>query len=100
MNEMAAPAQEVARTTFNAVLAACDADNEATAGKQVVLQTMELIDSLASEFDKAAETLSSLEADIGNIGAIVYVIRGITEQTDLLALNAVIEVTRAGEHGW
>jgi methyl-accepting chemotaxis protein len=99
MNEMAASVQEVARTAGNAADAARNADAEAKMGKQVVLETMESIDSLANEVEKAAETLSNLEADIGNIGAIVDVIRGITEQTNLLALNAAIEAARAGEHG-
>lgn len=99
MNEMTASVQEVARTATNAAEAARNADNEAKAGKQVVLETMQSIDTLASEVEKAAVTLSELEADIGNIGAIVDVIRGITEQTNLLALNAAIEAARAGEHG-
>ncbi|MCB2427814.1 methyl-accepting chemotaxis protein [Methylophaga pinxianii] len=99
MNQMTASVQEVARTATNAAEAARNADNEAKAGKQVVLETMQSIDTLASEVEKAAVTLSELEADIGNIGAIVDVIRGITEQTNLLALNAAIEAARAGEHG-
>jgi methyl-accepting chemotaxis protein len=99
MNEMTASVQEVARTASNAADAARNADSESKAGKQVVMETMEAIDSLANEVEKAAEQLSSLEADIGNIGAIVDVIRGITEQTNLLALNAAIEAARAGEHG-
>ena len=99
MNEMTASVQEVARTATNAAEAARNADNEAKAGKQVVLETMQSIDTLASKVEKAADTLSELEADIGNIGAIVDVIRGITEQTNLLALNAAIEAARAGEHG-
>jgi len=99
MNEMTASVQEVARTATSAAEAARNADNEAKAGKQVVLETMQSIDTLASEVEKAADTLSELEADIGNIGAIVDVIRGITEQTNLLALNAAIEAARAGEHG-
>ena len=99
MNEMAASVQEVARTAAGAADAARNADNEAKAGKQVVLDTIESIDSLAGEVEKAAQTLNNLEGDIGNIGAIVDVIRGITEQTNLLALNAAIEAARAGEHG-
>ncbi len=99
MNEMTASVQEVARTASNAADAARNADSEAKAGKKVVLQTMHSIDSLAGEVEKAAETISSLEADINNIGAIIDVIRGITEQTNLLALNAAIEAARAGEHG-
>jgi len=99
MNEMAVSVQEVARTAANTAEAARNADNEAQAGKQVVTEAMGAINSLAGEVEKAASTLSDLEADIGNIGAIVDVIRGITEQTNLLALNAAIEAARAGEHG-
>lgn len=99
MNEMAVSVQEVARTAANTADAARNADNEAQAGKQVVTEAMTAINSLAGEVEKAAQTLSDLEADIGNIGAIVDVIRGITEQTNLLALNAAIEAARAGEHG-
>ncbi len=99
MNEMAASVQEVARTAKGAADAARNADHEAKAGKQVVVEAMDAIDSLANEVEKAAQTLNNLEADIGNIGAIVDVIRGITEQTNLLALNAAIEAARAGEHG-
>lgn len=99
MNEMAASVQEVARTATSTAEAARNADSEAQAGKRVVTEAMDAIDSLANEVEKAAETLNSLESDIGNIGAIVDVIRGITEQTNLLALNAAIEAARAGEHG-
>jgi methyl-accepting chemotaxis protein len=99
MNEMAASVQEVARTAAGAAEAARNADDEAKAGKQVVIDTMGSIDSLAGEVEKAAQTLTSLETDIIDIGAIVDVIRGITEQTNLLALNAAIEAARAGEHG-
>lgn len=95
MTEMAASVQEVARTAE----AARDADNEAQAGKKIVTEAMNAIDSLADEVEDAANTLNNLESDIGNIGAIVDVIRGITEQTNLLALNAAIEAARAGEHG-
>ncbi|MDB2705399.1 methyl-accepting chemotaxis protein [Pseudomonadota bacterium] len=99
MNEMAVSVQEVARTAANTADAARNADNEAQAGKQVVTEAMLAINSLASEVEKAAQTLSDLETDIANIGPIVDVIRGITEQTNLLALNAAIEAARAGEHG-
>ncbi len=99
MNEMAVSVQEVARTAANTADAARNADNEAQAGKKVVTEAMTAINSLAGEVEKAAQTLSDLETDIGNIGAIVDVIRGITEQTNLLALNAAIEAARAGEHG-
>ena len=99
MDVMTASVQEVARTATDTAEAARNADNEAQAGKQVVTEAMHAIDSLANEVEKAADTLNNLESDIGNIGAIVDVIRGITEQTNLLALNAAIEAARAGEHG-
>ncbi len=99
MNEMAASVQEVARTASGTAEAAHNADNEAKAGKLVVLETIQSIDNLAGEVEKAAETLHNLETDISDIGAIVEVIRAITEQTNLLALNAAIEAARAGEHG-
>ena len=99
MNTMAISVQNVARTAGDTAQAAQQADQEAQAGKQIVTEAMGAIDLLANEVEKASETLNSLEGDIGNIGAIVDVIRGITEQTNLLALNAAIEAARAGEHG-
>ncbi|PHS27252.1 MAG: chemotaxis protein [Methylophaga sp.] len=99
MNKMAMSVQEVARTASDTAQAAQQADQEAQAGKQIVTEAVGAIDLLANEVEKASETLNSLEGDIGNIGAIVDVIRGITEQTNLLALNAAIEAARAGEHG-
>ncbi|MCL4137769.1 UNVERIFIED_CONTAM: hypothetical protein GTU68_050226 [Idotea baltica] len=99
MNEMAASVQEVARTAENTAIEARNVDSEAQAGKNVVNETMGSIDALAKEVETAAETLNSLENDIANIGQIVVVIRSITEQTNLLALNAAIEAARAGEHG-
>ena len=99
MDKMAVSVQDVARTASDTAQAAQQADQEAQAGKQIVTEAMGAIDLLANEVEKAAETLNSLEGDIGNIGAIVDVIRGITEQTNLLALNAAIEAARAGEHG-
>ncbi len=99
MTEMTASVQEVARTAEHTAEAAHNADDEAQAGKRVVNETMGSIGALAEEVEQAAETLNSLETDIINIGAIVDVIRSITEQTNLLALNAAIEAARAGEHG-
>ncbi len=99
MHRMITSVQDVTKAAGDAAGAAQNADQEAQAGKQIVTETMGSIDSLASEVEKAADRLNSLEEDIGNIGAIVDVIRGITEQTNLLALNAAIEAARAGEHG-
>ena len=99
INEMAATVQEVANNASSAAEAAKNADQEAEQGKNIVNSAIRSIDSLASEVEQAADTLQRLDGDIGNIGDIVNVIRGITEQTNLLALNAAIEAARAGEHG-
>jgi methyl-accepting chemotaxis protein len=99
MHRMITSVQDVTKAARDAAAAAQNADQEAQAGKQIVMETVGAIDSLASEVEKAADRLNNLEEDISNIGAIVDVIRGITEQTNLLALNAAIEAARAGEHG-
>ena len=99
INEMAATVQEVANNASSAAEAAKNADQEAENGKNIVNSAIQTIGSLASEVEQAADTLQRLDGDIGNIGDIVTVIRGITEQTNLLALNAAIEAARAGEHG-
>lgn len=99
VNEMAATVQEVANNASNAAEAARKADQEASEGKKVVSDAIVSIDALAGEVERAADTLQRLDGDIHNIGDIISVIRGITEQTNLLALNAAIEAARAGEHG-
>jgi methyl-accepting chemotaxis protein len=99
MNEMSATVQEVARNTAAAADSAHQAESEAQGGRQVVTQTIEAIDALAGEVDKVGQVISQLEADSENIGVVLDVIRGIAEQTNLLALNAAIEAARAGEQG-
>lgn len=99
MNEMSATVQEVARNAAAAASAAHQADEEASNGKRVVAQTIEAIDSLASEVEKAAGVIQKLEADSSSISMVLDVIKGIAEQTNLLALNAAIEAARAGEQG-
>ncbi len=99
MNEMTATVQEVAHSAASAADAAHKADDEATSGKQVVNRTIDVIDSLANEVEKAAGVIHQLEQDSDKIGTVLDVIRGIAEQTNLLALNAAIEAARAGEQG-
>ncbi len=99
INEMAATVQEVARNAAGAAEAAANADREAQSGHGEVNRTIGVIDALASEVRNAAEAMRTLEADSKNIGAVLDVIRGIAEQTNLLALNAAIEAARAGEQG-
>lgn len=99
MNEMAATAQEVARSAADAAEASHQADGQARDGSRVVRHTIQVIDSLAQEVESAAEVIHRLEGDTENIGRVLDVIRGIAEQTNLLALNAAIEAARAGEQG-
>ncbi len=99
MNEMSATAQETARHASAAASSASEADNEVVAGKDVVVGAMHAIESLASDVMSAAGVIHKLEQDSVSIGGILDVIRGIAEQTNLLALNAAIEAARAGEQG-
>ena len=99
MNEMTATVQEVARHATEASEAAQSADAEAHDGKNVVQQTVSTINTLANEIEAATDVILKLESDSENIGTVLDVIRGIAEQTNLLALNAAIEAARAGEQG-
>ena len=99
INEMAATAQEVANSAANAAQAAHHADDESNQGRGVVQETIDTIDSLASDIGQAVGVINQLEENSTNIGGVLDVIRGIAEQTNLLALNAAIEAARAGEQG-
>ncbi|MFO8023891.1 methyl-accepting chemotaxis protein [Thiohalophilus sp.] len=99
MNEMTATVQEVVNNAESAAEAAGNADNQAIEGRSVVNNTIDSIDRLASEVEKAANVINHLEKDSEQIGTVLEVIQGIAEQTNLLALNAAIEAARAGEQG-
>ncbi len=99
MNQMSATVQEVARNASSAAAAANEADSEASQGKVVVKETIDAIDTLAAEVEKAGQVIQKLEEDSNGIGVVLDVIKGIAEQTNLLALNAAIEAARAGEQG-
>ncbi|PCH60361.1 MAG: methyl-accepting chemotaxis protein [Gammaproteobacteria bacterium] len=99
MSQMSDTVQEVARNASAAAAAANEADSEASQGKTVVKETIEAIDALAAEVEKAGNVIQKLEEDSNGIGVVLDVIRGIAEQTNLLALNAAIEAARAGEQG-
>lgn len=99
VQEMSATAQEVSRSATHAADAANNADAAANHGKQVVHSTAASIAGLASEIGRAVGVVQTLAKDSENINAILVAIRGIAEQTNLLALNAAIEAARAGEQG-
>ncbi|CAM3677024.1 methyl-accepting chemotaxis protein [Rheinheimera salexigens] len=97
--EMSTAVQEVATSAGLAASAAQDADKEASGGQQSVAQTISSINKLADDVNHASDKLEQLRIDAEQIGTVVNVIRGIAEQTNLLALNAAIEAARAGEQG-
>jgi methyl-accepting chemotaxis protein len=99
MNEMAATVQEVARHALEAASAATEANNESSSGRDVVNNAVVAINTLSTDIQRAAEAIQRVEADSERIGTVLDVIRGIAEQTNLLALNAAIEAARAGEQG-
>ena len=99
VTEMTATAQDVARNASLAAEAAGNANGSASHGREVVQQTAATIQGLAEDIERAAQSVQSLARDSENITSILDTIRGIAEQTNLLALNAAIEAARAGEQG-
>ena len=99
MNEMTATVAEVARNTEQAAGAAHQAMNEVDSGSATVDAVRNAINRLASEVETSAHSVQELADKSQNISNILEVIRGIAEQTNLLALNAAIEAARAGEQG-
>lgn len=99
VHEMTATAQDVARNATHAAEAANHADQAANQGRQTVQHTADAIAALAQEIGRAVGVVQTLAKDSENINAILVAIRGIAEQTNLLALNAAIEAARAGEQG-
>jgi methyl-accepting chemotaxis protein len=97
--EMSAAVHEVARNAQNAADAARSAELQSREGAEVVGATIHAIRQLANEVESASDTIQTLEQETANIGAVLAVIKGIAEQTNLLALNAAIEAARAGEQG-
>jgi len=99
MNEMTSTVQEVARNAADASSAADSANTESRNGALVATEAIGGIDALQSQVDSAAQVIRDLEKEGEHIGSVLDVIRGIAEQTNLLALNAAIEAARAGEQG-
>ncbi|WP_323902904.1 methyl-accepting chemotaxis protein [Aeromonas hydrophila] len=99
MNEMQSTVNEVARNTTDAMSAAKDASRTSTQGNQVVRSAICSIEEVSVKIEQAGAVVQQLEQDSNNISMVLDVIRGIAEQTNLLALNAAIEAARAGEQG-
>ncbi|WP_299808353.1 methyl-accepting chemotaxis protein [uncultured Shewanella sp.] len=99
ITEMGATIDEIAKNTELAANKASTTHDNAQTGQVGVQQTIEKIELLAQQINESAAVVSDLEKDSETIGSVLDVIRGIAEQTNLLALNAAIEAARAGEQG-
>ena len=98
-NTLAAAITDVANSAIQTADAARRADQQTSEGRSVVNKTLEGINKLATEVIEATHVVARLAEDSNNIGGILSVIKGIADQTNLLALNAAIEAARAGEAG-
>nr|WP_136251331.1 methyl-accepting chemotaxis protein [Ningiella ruwaisensis] len=99
VDEMTLSVNAVAASANEAASAATEASGAADEGQRVVNQTVSSIQSLATRVDETAVVIKKLEQDSNQVGVVLDVIKGIAEQTNLLALNAAIEAARAGEQG-
>ncbi len=99
INEMGATVNEIAANAAQAADTARDADTGSSSGQVVVLRARDTINQLSDDVDSVGEVIESLAVHTKSIGGILDVIRAVSEQTNLLALNAAIEAARAGEAG-
>lgn len=99
VNNLTSLVNDVTEKTALAAESAKDADKLAEQSINVVNKTVEQIKALAQAVEKAGQVVQRVEEDTNLISTVLDVIRGIAEQTNLLALNAAIEAARAGEQG-
>ncbi|TBN38261.1 methyl-accepting chemotaxis protein [Pseudomonas sp. BGI-2] len=99
INQLGAAAQEIARNAAQASSQASDARSLAEDGQQVVDRSIKAMNQLSSMLSASSTNIESLNSKTVNIGQILEVITSISQQTNLLALNAAIEAARAGEAG-
>ncbi|MDP3813463.1 MAG: methyl-accepting chemotaxis protein [Pseudomonas sp.] len=99
INQLGAAAQEIARNAADASTQASDAREQAEDGRQVVEKTIRAMNELSGKISASCSHIETLNSKTVNIGQILEVIKSISQQTNLLALNAAIEAARAGEAG-
>lgn len=99
INQLGAAAQEIARNAADASQQASGASHQAEDGRTVVEQNIQAMKQLSNNISASCAQIEALNSQTVGIGQILDVIKGISEQTNLLALNAAIEAARAGEAG-
>jgi methyl-accepting chemotaxis protein len=99
VEEMSSAAKEVAANTAETADQAKQANDSSDIGVKTIDNTIARIERLSTELDEASKTIATVEQEASNVNSVLDVIRGIAEQTNLLALNAAIEAARAGEQG-
>ncbi|RBM32758.1 methyl-accepting chemotaxis protein [Vibrio tarriae] len=99
VNEMQATSQSVSDSASQAAQSSQMADQQVEQTQQTVRHTVVSIEHLSTEIQSATTVIHQLDHEVNNIASVLDVIRGIAEQTNLLALNAAIEAARAGEQG-
>ncbi|MDX1801816.1 MAG: methyl-accepting chemotaxis protein, partial [Marinobacter sp.] len=99
INEMQSAIEEVAGNASRAAEVTRDAEATGQTSASIIRNSSEQVRRLAAQISKAVEVIRKLSDDSDNITSVLDVIRGIADQTNLLALNAAIEAARAGEQG-
>ncbi|WP_404398169.1 methyl-accepting chemotaxis protein [Idiomarina loihiensis] len=99
VNELGASANEIAENAAKASEQASSGTEKASSARDSLQHNRQQIQHLSERMDASSQAIHTLDEDTQNIGKIIEVIKGITEQTNLLALNAAIEAARAGEAG-
>jgi len=99
ISEMDASTSAVAEASSAAKVMAKEGESAAQQGQIVVVDACNSINALAGDVDESVTAINLIEKDSEDIVTVIHMIQGITEQTNLLALNAAIEAARAGEHG-
>jgi len=99
VNQMTAAVEEVARNAVATSTVSQETSRAAQLGREQVQQAAQAMAVMTSEITDSTQKVQTLEGQVREIGQVLEVIRGIAEQTNLLALNAAIEAARAGEQG-
>ncbi|MFP3494210.1 methyl-accepting chemotaxis protein [Pseudomonas sp. SIMBA_059] len=99
VNEMTSAVEEVARNAVSTSEASRNATTSAGDGRDLVQETVSAIERMSSDVQATATLIGELANESRDIGKVLDVIRGLADQTNLLALNAAIEAARAGEAG-